>query len=318
MSSTRRPQSRHKVSRLRVSRGRTFTPAASHAQRGERVAPDPKTPLLSVVIPMYREADRIESMVAAIAQCRELSPVEAPSGQPGVSEAPGAGEQVEYIFVDDGSPDDTVAVLERAAERLGIAYGLLRLPQNGGKGAAVAAGSKAATGTYVAYIDADVAVHPSSLPPLVAYMAANDIDIAVGDRTHPKSHVVRERAGRRAASWAFNSWVQALGLSDLGDTQCGCKIVRRCFVAQLYAGQIETGFAFDVELLYRAKLAGLKISSVPVDWVKRDGSTVSPIRDGIAMASSALRVRRSKRMHQPGPQRLLHRRVPSELVRPGR
>jgi dolichyl-phosphate beta-glucosyltransferase len=278
---------------------RQSPPPADLSDDRNGLRPGVRQPVLSVVIPMYREAARIESMVAAIAECQRSQP-DTPAEHGSVNAEPVAsGEQVEYLFVDDGSPDDTVDVLTAAAKKLGVRYRLVRLAQNGGKGAAVAAGSKAATGTYVAYIDADVAVHPGALLPMVRHMQANGIDVAVGDRSNPASHVVREKAGRRAASWVFNTWVHTLGLSDLGDTQCGCKIVHRSAVNRLYSNQIETGFAFDVELLYRAKLLGLKISSVPVDWIKRDGSTVSPVRDGLRMASAALRVRRARRIYQP-------------------
>ena len=77
------------------------------------------------------------------------------------------------------------------------------------------------------------------------------------------------------------------------DTQCGFKLFRRDCARELFADLNESGWAFDVEVLYRAQLTGYGIAEVAVDWHEVDGSKVSPVRDAIRMFIAVFRIRRN-------------------------
>src|SRR4051794_36217800 len=69
----------------------------------------------------------------------------------------------EFVFVDDGSTDHRVEVLEKALAETPLAASIIRLPRNLGKGAAVQAGMLAACGDVIAYVDADLSSPPSAI-----------------------------------------------------------------------------------------------------------------------------------------------------------
>jgi len=98
----------------------------------------------------------------------------------------------------------------------------------------------------------------------------------------------------------FNVALRVLGLTRLHDTQCGLKVFSREVALRLFRDLSITGFAFDVELLVRADLLGLRVEEVPVEWRHVEESRVRPFRDGVAMLRDALRIRLLlRRGHRP-------------------
>jgi dolichyl-phosphate beta-glucosyltransferase len=87
----------------------------------------------------------------------------------------------------------------------------------------------------------------------------------------------------------FNRLVQALLLPGFQDTQCGFKLFRGIVARELFADLQTEGFAFDVEVLWRARLAGYRIEEVPVRWLNSEGTTVLPIRHSLEMGRDVLR-----------------------------
>ncbi|WP_108860638.1 glycosyltransferase family 2 protein [Ruegeria sp. Alg231-54] len=106
------------------------------------------SPYLSIVIPAYREADGIAQAIEAIRQHAE------PLGA------------IEYIIVDDGSPDETWREIQRLSARIPGVTGV-QLSRNFGKEAAIAAGLKTARGAAVITIDADLQHPPELIPQMV-------------------------------------------------------------------------------------------------------------------------------------------------------
>src|SRR5437773_1986907 len=113
----------------------------SGAMDGEGFPP----PARSVIVPMYREAGRIRATVALLT----ASPI-------------GAAD-TEFLFVDDGSDDRTVAVAEDVLDASSLRSRVLGLDRNRGKGMAVRAGIMAATGETVAFVDADLSTGPEDI-----------------------------------------------------------------------------------------------------------------------------------------------------------
>jgi SAM-dependent methyltransferase len=84
-----------------------------------------------------------------------------------------------------------------------------------------------------------------------------------------------------------------MGLTAERDTQCGLKGFSASSATALFGALRTHGFAFDVELLARARHEGIRTSPMAVSWNHSDGSRVRPVRDGIDMAKSAIAIRRA-------------------------
>ncbi len=227
----------------------------------------------SVVIPAYNEQDRLPRYL------REV-----------VSYFDGRDEPYEILVVDDGSIDDTAARVreEWASHR---AVGLLSLESNQGKGAAVRAGMRRATGTLRLMADADGATPIGEVKRLEAAVHGG-ADLAVASRAlRDPSVVVRARLHRRLAGRVFITAARALGVRQVVDTQCGFKLFRGAVADDLFGALRTNGFGFDVELVLRAERRGYRIAEVPVNWIDQPGSKVGVFRDGPSMLTQIIAAR---------------------------
>jgi dolichyl-phosphate beta-glucosyltransferase len=212
--------------------------------------------MISVVVPAYNEGRRLGASLDRIFAVLEQRHPEH-----------------EVIVVDDGSSDDTVAVARRhAGDRSALRIESYR--PNRGKGYAVRHGLARARGEVVLFTDADLSTPIEELDKLLRAFTEG-ADVVIGTRAHPDSDVrIRQPFYRDRAGKLFNRFVRTLLLPDLRDTQCGFKLFRRAAIGPLLAQLRVDRFAFDVELLYLARRAGLRIREVPVVWVNSPDSRV--------------------------------------------
>jgi dolichyl-phosphate beta-glucosyltransferase len=225
---------------------------------------------LSLVIPAYNEADRLERTVQEVL-------------------AWGEGRDFEVVVVDDGSTDATPRLLDAMAS-CDPRVRAVRMSNNLGKGAAVAAGVLAARGDFVAFFDADLAYPLDQLDALIAPLRAG-ADVAIGARDLHPENTTRYGAVRRLATSVFNGLVIAtLGLR-VHDTQCGFKAFRRDAGRALFSALTVRGFGFDVEILFLASRWGLRVERVPVRMRTHGASSVRLLHDSVEMAGDLLRIR---------------------------
>ena len=219
----------------------------------------------SVVIPAFNEARRLPSYLDDV-----------------VSFFEGRGEPYEVIVVDDGSIDDTPALVEARVREL-ASVRLLRLPVNAGKGAAVRAGMLAARGVYRLFTDADGATPIAEVKRLEPALLAG-ADVVIGSRVLVDPSVsVAALPHRVAAGRVFNWLVARLGLRSVADSQCGFKVFSAAAAERLFVGLRTRGFGFDVELLLAAQAAGYRVVEIPVNWADQPGSKVGVFRHGPGM-----------------------------------
>jgi dolichyl-phosphate beta-glucosyltransferase len=164
--------------------------------------------------------------------------------------------ELSLLFVDDGSRDDTVTVLESVRAAAPDRVTLLRLPANHGKAEAVRRGVLAAFDTgaaVVGYWDADLSTPFSELDGLIEALATTpSIEIVLGSRVQTLGRVIERRAVRHYAGRVFATAASlALGL-PIYDTQCGAKLLRATPATRAWFEEpFLSTWAFDVEVLAR-------------------------------------------------------------------
>jgi dolichol-phosphate mannosyltransferase len=198
---------------------------------------EPQRPFLSLVLPAYNEAEGIAPAVAE---------ADAALGQ--------FADDYEILVVDDGSRDDTAAIVAGLArERSRVR--LLRHDQNRGYGAALRTGFEAALGERVAFTDADGQFDLAELARLVA--ASNRTPIVVGYRVGRK-----DPWPRRFFSWGYNQIVRRLIGTGVRDCDCALKVFRRDALRNLLPES--SHFFVNTEMLARARQSGLPVTEVGV------------------------------------------------------
>lgn len=216
---------------------------------------------LSLVIPAYNEQARLPTLLEALqntaAEAAERS----------------GFELAEVVLVDDGSSDETPQMLAAARSGNAMLKPVLSGKGNRGKGAAIADGVRSASGDYVLLADVDLSTPLGELPKLAAALEEG-ADIAIGSRGVPGAVVERGPAHRKLTGSAFSGAVRALTGIKVRDTQNGFKLLPADAARRLFAEQLCPGFAFDVELLLRAELGGLRIAEVPVLYIHDSRSRV--------------------------------------------
>jgi dolichyl-phosphate beta-glucosyltransferase len=90
----------------------------------------------------------------------------------------------------------------------------------------------------------------------------------------------------------FNKFVQMMVIKGIKDTQCGFKGFTAAAAEEIFSKAKIDGFSFDVEALYLAKKAGMKIDEVPVEWYNDDRSKVNPITDSISMLIEIFKIKK--------------------------
>ena len=201
--------------------------------------------------------------------------------------------QAELIIVDDGSTDSTAQVAEKSRGNF-AALRVIRYAENRGKGFAVRTGLTAAKYDFALFSDADLSTPISETPKLIEPLERNELDVAFGSRALDRSLIGTHQPWRREQGGkVFNLIVKFFTGLPFWDTQCGFKAFRmKAFRPLLETMQIER-FGFDVEFLYVAHLAGLRLREIPVRWNDCAGTKVNVLRDSRRMIAEVREIKRN-------------------------
>jgi len=197
----------------------------------------------------------------------------------------------EIIVVDDGI-GDCEPLLRDLPTGPGGQVHVITLPKNRGKGGAVAAGMKAASGKVRVFTDIDIPYGTTPVMLVESLIRSRGFHMVIGDRTFPQSRYETELPfGRRIASGVFSKITATLVTGGFFDTQCGLKGFRGDIAEALFGLQSVERFAFDVELIYLALTYGLEIKRIPVMLESNTTSSVRLGRDALQTLVDVTRIK---------------------------
>lgn len=200
---------------------------------------------LSVIMPAYNEAQHIKENLL------ETSHI-----------LGGFLHNYEIIAVNDGSTDATASLIKEAAVEdshiIDAGY-----EDNQGKGHAITTGIKAASGTYIAFLDSDLELSPALLKPFLKQMKQTDADIVIGSKLHPESKLDYPPM-RRFMSYSYYVMLKILFHLGIHDTQTGIKLFKSEVIKPIAENLSISGYAFDIEILVAAHSKGYTIEEAPI------------------------------------------------------
>jgi dolichol-phosphate mannosyltransferase len=211
-----------------------------------------------VVLPTYNEAANLERVVrTADSELERIVP----------------GEH-RILVVDDNSPDGTGAIADALAAELATVE-VLHRPMKDGLGHAYRAGfahALAAGAELLIEMDADFSHDPRYLPELVG--ASSEADLVLGSRYVPGGGVRDWGLIRRLVSRGGGLYARAILGVDVKDLTGGFKCIRREVLEAIDLGSVRAdGYVFQIEVTYRALIAGFSVREVPIVFQDRKVGT---------------------------------------------
>jgi dolichol-phosphate mannosyltransferase len=203
-----------------------------------------------VIVPTYNERDTVRRIIETVL---------------------GQGPNFDILVVDDGSPDGTGDIVDEIAAENSRAHALHR-PRKMGLGTAYLAGFRWALERdyeFVFEMDADFSHDPNHLPLFLE--AATDADVVLGSRYRQgKVTVVNWPISRLILSYAANIYARAVTGLPLYDGTGGFKCFRRRVLEAIPLDAVRSnGYAFQIEMSFRAWRRGFRIVEIPIVFVDR-------------------------------------------------
>ncbi len=222
---------------------------------------------LTIIMPVYKEARRLPDTLNKVAEF--------------INSFEG---KAEAVFINDGSPDNSVEIIQSYIDsHPKLPIRLISYLENQGKGYAVKEGVLGSNGKLILMSDTDLS------SPLEDYSKLrkgieDGADIACGSRAVPGAEIGEPPPLlRQFLSIIFNGLVRISGVHGIHDTQCGFKLFKADPAKKIFEKMRIRAFAFDVELIARARASGYKVVEIPVRWDYSDHSTVRIFSSGSKM-----------------------------------
>lgn len=226
-----------------------------------------------VVIPTYNEIENIEAIIRATIK---------------------AVPEIDILIVDDNSPDDTAEKIKELQKEFVNNLFLLERDGKQGLGTAYIHGFKWALKhdyNYVCEMDADFSHNPNDLKRLYKECRDNNTDLAIGSRYKSGVNVVNWPMNRVLLSYFASKYVQLITRMNINDATAGFICYRRKVLEAINFDKVQfVGYAFQIEMKFKAYLKGFKIEEVPVVFTDRtkgeskmDGSIISEAVFGVIL-----------------------------------
>jgi len=239
------------ISVLRIFSKR-FKMVATRSEKARESAAS-TLPDYSVFLPTYNEAENLPIVVSMLVQVFEVLDV-----------------PFEVIIVDDNSPDGTGEIAERIQDIYG-AQRIVLAPREGklGLGTAYRHALGFARAPFVIIMDCDLSHHPKYIPDLIAEQARGNFDIVIGSRCLPGGGVSGWDLRRKVVSRGANLLTEVMLQPRLSDITGSFRLYKKDALKQLVDAAVTKGYVFQMELITRARAAGMNLSEVPIVFVDR-------------------------------------------------
>ena len=231
-------------------------------------------PSLLLLIPAYNEERRIEPVLREYAEYFRKNYT----------------GKFQLVVVLNGCRDNTIGIVRKISDEFPEVQAL-EFAGPIGKGGALIEGLKLAPlADTIGYVDADGATGPKAFHDLVRHLP--EADCVIGSRWIPGAILHQSQSGKRQfASRAFHAIVQTFFWMNIRDTQCGAKVLRRGAVETIHDTLCIADMAFDINLLYSLKRAGMRVLEIPTEWTDKVGSKVTLGKTSMTMLLSVIRLR---------------------------
>ena len=218
---------------------------------------DEQKPYLSVIIPAYKEGERIGINLLEIESFLATK-----------------NFSYEILVMVDGSPDNTAEIARGFSNKVKNLR-VIDNKENHGKGYVVRQGLLEAIGEYRVFLDADGSTSITHLDSFLPEFK-NGYDVVIGSRKIKGAFIQIHESKLREIMGIGGNWLirVVLGLWFYPDTQCGFKVLSAKAAKEVASRMVVDRFGFDFELVVLAKKLGFNIKQMPVRWLNVEGSTV--------------------------------------------
>lgn len=196
----------------------------------------------------------------------------------------------ELIFVNDGSQDDTLDLLNKTVKGK-INIRIISYSQNRGKGYAIVQGIKNAKGEIILFTDLDHSVPVETVENFFPYFKKG-YPVVIGSRRVKGAKIaVHQKPLREFLGRGFTAIVNFFIYWGIADATCGFKAFEHKVAQKIFAKITVYDWAFDAEILYICKKNKIKVAQAAVTWSDARGSKVSLRKDILRSFGGILKIR---------------------------
>ena len=221
---------------------------------------------LSIILPFYNEEKRLGRTFREIIKFSKKNKI----------------KFKEFLFVDDGSFDNSYEIVKNFIRKNKLRYSklrLIKLKKNLGKGGAIKNGVKASKGKWILTSDIDFSV---SLFEIEKWQKRNYLQqnkqVYFGSRSHSESNV-KSKFYRKIIGNFLRFLISIILRINISDTQCGFKLYKKATAKQLFSRIKFLGYEHDIEIVILLKKKKIHVTELPVTWSHVPQSKVNIIID---------------------------------------
>jgi|MDTC01.1.fsa_nt_gb dolichyl-phosphate beta-glucosyltransferase len=222
---------------------------------------------ISIIFPFYNEEKRLNKLFKSLINFNKKQ----------------YNKLFEFIFVDDGSTDNTREKISQFLKKIQKSrnrYKLVKSNKNFGKGHALKLGVRHAKYNWIFTMDSDLSVDLFQIITWLKKYNFKNNHAYFGSRSHPKS-IIKFKYYRKLIGNILQFLVFLFVDKKIKDTQCGFKFYNKKYIKKIFASLKEKGFAHDIELILLLKKKGIKIIELPIKWKHVDEGKLNPFLESI-------------------------------------
>ncbi|MDC1043999.1 glycosyltransferase [Candidatus Pelagibacter ubique] len=199
----------------------------------------------------------------------------------------------EFIFVNDGSNDKSLAYISDFIKDKNKKYKLISYKKNMGKGYALKMGVKEAKKDWLLTLDTDLSVKLIQINNWFKIYKLKYNNVYFGSRNHPKS-ILEAKLHRKVIGNVLNIILKIVfkkNVSQIKDTQCGFKLYPKKIGKKIFKNIFTLNFAHDIEILMKLSKQRIKVIELPVEWKHCSESKVNIITDSFKIIFSIFKIK---------------------------